>query len=90
MHYTFSPVGVSLAALLTLGWSLSSSSKNSVVPPVNLATPCRSRLQARGPRPRPKHLQRGEIIYMLTHPVAAPHVKHVFLSLGFLGLEPGP
>lgn len=53
-----SPGGGSAAVLLTLGWSLSSSSKNSVVPPDSLATPCRSLLQARGPRPRPKHLQR--------------------------------
>lgn len=47
-----------MAVLLTLGWSLSSSSKYSVVPPVRLATPCRSLRQARGPRARPKHLQR--------------------------------
>lgn len=59
----FSPVGGSVAVLLTLGWSLSSSSKNSVVPPVSLATPCRSLLQARGPRPRPKHLQRWYTVY---------------------------
>lgn len=58
LRVIFSPVGGSAAVLLTLGWSLSSSSKNSVVPPVSLAMPCRSLLQARGPRPRPKHLQR--------------------------------
>lgn len=72
LWFLLSPVDVSAAVLLTLGWSLSSSSKNSVVPPVSLATPCRSLLQARGPRPRPKHLQRwysSMYITFLLHPL---------------------
>lgn len=66
LHVLFSPIGGSVAVLLTLGWSLSSSSKNSVVPPVSLATPCRSLLQARGPIPRPKHLQENTTLYLTT------------------------
>lgn len=46
LYIIFCPVGGTAATLLTLGWSLSSSSKNSVVPPVSLATPCRSLRQA--------------------------------------------
>lgn len=68
LQILFSPIGGSAAVLLTLGWSLSSSSKNSVVPPVSLATPCRSLLQARGPRPRPKHLQRWYTCYIFITP----------------------
>ncbi len=44
----------------TFGWSLSSSLRNSVLPPVTLATPRSSLRQAWGPRPRPKHLQQHQ------------------------------
>lgn len=88
LQFIFFPIGGSAAVLLTLGWSLSSSSKNSVVPPVSLATPCRSLLQARGPRPRPKHLQRWYSTYITFY-----HIPWEILLcqnyLHFLLLQPG-